>query len=164
MLNHQIVRSSQIYSVAYDDATRVLEIQFRNRGKDADPASGPRYQYDGVPRQTFDEFMIADSLGIFFGARIKSEFATYKIEAGQRVALKHAKASTASRDYLANLLRKGGFCESTGDRVGLILRPVLAVLDQTPEQFDRDSIDAWIGGLSQEQASRVIEFLKGRAG
>lgn len=164
MLKHQVVRSSQIYSVAYDDATRVLEIQFRNRGKDADPASGPRYQYDDVPRSVYDEFMIAASLGIFFGARIKSEFATFKIQDGQRVALKNVRASNASRDYLAALLRKAGMIGDTSERVSLMLRPVLTILGQTVEQFERGTVDEWIGGLSQEQASRAIEFVKGRAG
>jgi len=51
--------------VAYDEATSVLCIGFRDSGK---------YLYHGVPRTIYDGLCNADSLGAFFNAHIKDHF------------------------------------------------------------------------------------------
>ena len=72
------VVSSQIESVGYDPASKVLEIQFKSR---RDGIEGPVYQYDGVPQEIADQLVAAQSVGRYFGAFIKGKFPFRKIEA-----------------------------------------------------------------------------------
>ena len=61
----ETVTSDVIHAIGYDEETSVLEIIFN---------SGAIYQYRGVPRQVFDEFMHAESKGNFFQNNIRDEF------------------------------------------------------------------------------------------
>ncbi len=61
----ETVESDVIHAIGYDDETSVLEIIFN---------SGAIYQYRGVPRQVFDEFMCAESKGNYFQTNIRDEF------------------------------------------------------------------------------------------
>lgn len=55
------VKSSNVDSVGYDEATKTLEIQYK--GKPSKP--GGIYQYAGVEPQTHLDLMGAESIGKF---------------------------------------------------------------------------------------------------
>ena len=58
----QGVNSSNIESVGYDDATEKMRVRFRN---------GKLYEYDGVSRSVYDEFLDSDSPGSYFARIIR---------------------------------------------------------------------------------------------
>jgi len=64
-MNRIPVDSSNIADVGYDDDTMTLEVGFRN---------GTVYQYFDVPQTVYQEFMGADSKGIFLNANIKNHY------------------------------------------------------------------------------------------
>ncbi len=59
------VSSTNLASVGYDGASRVLEIQFRN---------GRVYEYYDVPREVYEGVIGAPSPGEFFTSRIRGRF------------------------------------------------------------------------------------------
>lgn len=65
MITEQEVVSSQFKKVKYDSEEKTLIITFKN---------DKRYEYSGVSKTTFDDFMSADSLGSYFGKFIKGHF------------------------------------------------------------------------------------------
>lgn len=65
MITRQPVQSSNIRSVGYDPAELLLEVEF---------ASGGVYRYQGVSRETYEEFIGAESMGRFFGGHIRGRF------------------------------------------------------------------------------------------
>jgi hypothetical protein len=62
------VESSNIESVGYDKATKVLEVKFK---------SGSVYQYTNVPPEKHKALVEADSVGGYFSANIKEHY-SYK--------------------------------------------------------------------------------------
>ncbi len=68
-MNRRPVTSSTIRSVGHDGNT--LEIEFKN---------GSVYHYPDVPAELFEELLAADSVGQFFGTRIRPAFAGTKVE------------------------------------------------------------------------------------
>jgi hypothetical protein len=59
------VESSMIASVGYDEASRILEIEFNN---------GRVYQYADVPPEEYQGLMEADSHGRYFLAHIRDVY------------------------------------------------------------------------------------------
>jgi hypothetical protein len=59
------VRSSSLAKVAYDHHAAILQVEFRD---------GRVYRYAGVPLQTYQELLEADSKGAFFNHYIRSRF------------------------------------------------------------------------------------------
>ena len=59
------VASSNIEAVGFDEDLSQLHIRFH---------SGQTYIYDGVPRDLFEDLMMAASLGSFFNREIKPNF------------------------------------------------------------------------------------------
>ncbi len=59
------VASSCLNSVGYDPKRQILEVEF---------VDGDVYQYFDVPRQTYEEFLQAESMGQFMNWRIKERF------------------------------------------------------------------------------------------
>jgi hypothetical protein len=55
------VISTQLASIGYDPATLTLEVEFRK---------GCVYQYIGVPEETHQQLMTAESIGTFFNTMI----------------------------------------------------------------------------------------------
>ena len=64
------VESSNIKSVGYDEVTKTLEIEFKGSGV---------YQYKGVPKEIYEGFSKAESIGKYFYAKVKSN-REYKFE------------------------------------------------------------------------------------
>jgi KTSC domain-containing protein len=64
------VSSSMIASVGYAAKKRVLEVEF---------LSGRIYQYLDVDRETHDALLKAPSLGTYFNAHIKDEYAFVRL-------------------------------------------------------------------------------------
>lgn len=56
------VTSSSIASVGYDDASQVMEIEFK---------TGKVYQYPMIAREKYDEMMAAPSVGKYYAANFK---------------------------------------------------------------------------------------------
>ena len=56
------VNSTELASVGYDEATSVLEVEFRKSGT---------YQYFGVPVQVYEQLMTASSKGSYFNQVVK---------------------------------------------------------------------------------------------
>lgn len=59
------VASSNVASVGYDEATETLEVEF---------VDGAVYQYYGVPRNVYDQFMQDSSKGRFLNTYIKNAY------------------------------------------------------------------------------------------
>ena len=64
------VQSSNLVSIGYDEAKQVLEVEF---------SGGGVYLYQEVPKQIFEEFMAAPSLGRYFYSGIRDRFQTEKV-------------------------------------------------------------------------------------
>jgi hypothetical protein len=65
MMDRQIVESSNLKSVGYDQSSNILEIEF---------LSGGIYQYFKVPSQIYLALMKATSKGIYFHKNIKEQY------------------------------------------------------------------------------------------
>ncbi|HEX2206057.1 MAG TPA: KTSC domain-containing protein [Longimicrobium sp.] len=64
------VISSNIAAVAYDDADRILGVQFQNGGE---------YWYHGVPRTVYQNLLSAVSKGRYFWAFVRNVYACAKV-------------------------------------------------------------------------------------
>ena len=69
-MERQPVVSSNLVSVGYDESKEVLEVEF---------GGGGVYQYQAVPKQIFEEFMAAPSMGRYFYSNIRDRFQTEKV-------------------------------------------------------------------------------------
>lgn len=67
-LQKTITLSSNISKVDYDTETKVLGITFKNKSGEK------RYEYQGVPRELYDQMIAAPSTGKFFYANIKGKY------------------------------------------------------------------------------------------
>lgn len=56
------VNSSELASIGFDDASQILEVEFR---------SGAVYQYSGVQKVIYSELMSAQSHGSYFNEYVK---------------------------------------------------------------------------------------------
>lgn len=66
----RVIRSSSIVSVGYDEAIKTLEVEFRQ---------GEVYAYTEVPRETYEELVIADSPGDVFNASVRDTFPATRV-------------------------------------------------------------------------------------
>ena len=66
----QSVSSSNIASIGYDAGSQTLEIEFH---------TGGIYQYYGVPKSLYEDFMRASSHGTFFHQHIKGRYGDTKV-------------------------------------------------------------------------------------
>ena len=64
-MQRELVESSTLASVGYDETLSLLELEFR---------SGDLYQYFGPPSRIHHELMTADSKGRFFNQNIRDCF------------------------------------------------------------------------------------------
>ena len=64
------VQSSNIVSIGYDEVLYVLEVEFIGSGI---------YQYADIPKEIYESFIKADSVGKFFYANIKGKYSYSKI-------------------------------------------------------------------------------------
>lgn len=71
------VDSSQIAAVGYDQAGKVLAIQFK-----AKAGPGSVYHYADVPPEVYQGLLAAESAGKFFGSTIRGKFEFTKQEPG----------------------------------------------------------------------------------
>jgi len=78
------VSSSLLASIAYDDDRAFLQLEFR---------SGAVYQYFGVPRQSYQELLQADSHGAYFNRHIRGFF-RYVLHSDSRPAAIHSTVTS----------------------------------------------------------------------
>jgi hypothetical protein len=71
MKRNPVEKSSMFKSVAWDQATKTLEVEFLNGGV---------YQYDDFTLGDWREWCAADSKGSHFGKHIRGRFPARKIE------------------------------------------------------------------------------------
>ena len=64
-MDRQLVTSSNIVSIGYDESSETLEVEFRQERI---------YQYFGVPLHVYNELMAAPSHGKFHGRYIKDSY------------------------------------------------------------------------------------------
>ena len=64
-MERSLLESRSVASVGYDDASRVLEIEFR---------TGRIYQFEGVPRGVYDWFLRTPSKGAYFARMINNRY------------------------------------------------------------------------------------------
>lgn len=69
-MNRKKVTSSNIISVGYDGKTETLEVEFIRSGV---------YQYSDVPKDVYEDFIKASSIGKFFYANIKEKYSYNKV-------------------------------------------------------------------------------------
>ena len=70
-MQRQTVTSSNIASIGYDEATQTLEVEFTGKGA--------VYQYAAVPKDVFESFLKAESIGRYFQTYIRSNYTSTKI-------------------------------------------------------------------------------------
>jgi hypothetical protein len=70
LLDRQPVKSRILRSVAYDDSTKTLEIEFTN---------GLVYQFAGVPPKVYAELVHSDEAGKYFSEKIRPKFQTKQV-------------------------------------------------------------------------------------
>lgn len=75
-MDRKTVKSNLLKSIGYDPATRILEVEFTP--KPNKPAK--IYQYQDVPPERYAALIADPSLGGYFLAKIKPEFACIRIE------------------------------------------------------------------------------------
>jgi len=68
--NSIAVDSSALATLAFDDASNVLQVEFLDRTV---------YQYFAVPRRTYEELRRAESKGAHFNRHIRNRFACAKL-------------------------------------------------------------------------------------
>lgn len=73
----QPVQSKAVAAVGYDPTRQVLRVQFPN---------GKLWEYSGVPIETADALMRAESFGSYFVREIKLKFAGVPVEADAQVS------------------------------------------------------------------------------
>lgn len=66
----QPVMSKHVAGVGYDPATQELQIAF---------STGSNYVYQGVPQETYDALMQAESVGGYHALNIRSRFPFQKV-------------------------------------------------------------------------------------
>lgn len=64
------VQSGMLASVDYNEAEQELIVEFNNGGE---------YKYSGVPKETYEALINAESVGKYFIANIKSSFPAEKL-------------------------------------------------------------------------------------
>ena len=64
------VASSNVASIGYDESSETLEVEF---------LSGAVYQYYGVPKNIYDQFMVDPSKGRFLHTYIKNFYAYSRV-------------------------------------------------------------------------------------
>lgn len=69
-MERELVRSSNLKSIGYDDSNQILEIEFHHGGV---------YRYFGVSENVYDELMSAHSKGSYFSSNIKNFYRTQKL-------------------------------------------------------------------------------------
>ena len=65
------VLSSQIAELGYDDVQKTLYVEFKKGG---------RYSYRDVPKEVYDEFLNAESIGAYFFKNIKGKYEYVKYQ------------------------------------------------------------------------------------
>ena len=65
------VQSLRIKSIGYDKKNRVLRVEFLS--------NGAVYDYSGVPIDIFNQMLMAESKGRFFGSYIAKEYPYIKV-------------------------------------------------------------------------------------
>ena len=65
------VQSTALARVSYDQAAHTLCATFRE--------SGRTYVYEDVPEELYDALIFSDSIGAYFNAHIRDQFAFYEI-------------------------------------------------------------------------------------
>ena len=70
-MDRDIVDSSMISSIGYEQSSGTVEVEFRRNGQ--------IWQYYDVPEFTYNELRAADSLGKAFNAMIKGQFGEARV-------------------------------------------------------------------------------------
>ena len=65
MITRNIVQSSNIVSIGYDEQSQTLEVEFKD---------GAIYQYYNVPQPLYSELMNSSSVGKFLNQYIKNSY------------------------------------------------------------------------------------------
>lgn len=65
------VRSSNLRAIGYDKKSKVLRIQFHDRGA--------IYDYQDVPAQVYSLMMLSNSVGTFFSEAVKPNFKATRV-------------------------------------------------------------------------------------
>jgi len=72
LLERTFVKSVILRSVGYDDAKKILEIEF---------CSGLVYQYAGVPPKIYADLMHSGEIGKYFSEKVRPRFQTKQVGA-----------------------------------------------------------------------------------
>jgi hypothetical protein len=66
-----IAGSSNIAAAGYDGAAKCMDLMF---------LSGATHRYTGVPQETYDDFLAAESKGRFFGSEIRGKYQSSRVD------------------------------------------------------------------------------------
>lgn len=91
MMQRKRVKSSNIRSVGYDKATKILEVEFKNRAV---------YRYEKVTPKVYDRLMLSESVGSELHRSIIPFFKASKELQKERDDLNEARRKMSKRDEL----------------------------------------------------------------
>lgn len=74
-MKREPVESSMIASIGYDANAETLEVEFN---------AGGLYQYEGVPKEVYEEFVSAESHGRYFLYNIRDAYTYRKVNVARR--------------------------------------------------------------------------------
>lgn len=87
-MERKSVISSNIASVGYDAATKILEVEFR---------LGTVWEYYDVPPEVHDALVKAGSVGSFFAGRIRNAYRSRKVEREEHVCTPRTRPELVTR-------------------------------------------------------------------
>ena len=82
------LNSTSLQAVTYQDRCAVLDLEFR---------SGAVYRYFGIPAQTFEELLRAESKGGYFNSHIRNRFAYARVYSAGLTAIRDSNAIGKNR-------------------------------------------------------------------
>jgi hypothetical protein len=97
-------KSSQVVSIGFDKEQKILEIEF---------SSGGVYDYFGVPESLYEEFIRAESLGVFVGTKIRGAFQYSRIHTD---GLSHAEKCGDENCFCAKLTKTSRETEKPSEK------------------------------------------------
>ena len=71
LMEMKTVKSSNIAAVGYSEDKKELRVEFANTGV---------YQYRDIPKEVFDQMLVAQSVGSFFSKNIRNQFKCVKLK------------------------------------------------------------------------------------
>lgn len=158
-IERDLVDSTSIVSVGYDEASRTMEIEFPKAAV---------YRYHDVSPKQHRALIEAPSIGTHFATEVRGKFPWFRvdIETGKEMAAAAGAdkpATKAQRDYVYRLLGKCGYIDGfRSERCGAGMHET-ATICGAPLRGPSGApmyVDDWLAALTAAQATKAIDHMK----